>query len=67
MTNRGKLRALSLASWPVLLILATAWVARYLHFRDFGLYEDDLTIIPRAAAMSGSELVNHVATYVSRL
>jgi hypothetical protein len=66
-SHRSKLRALILAAWPVLLILATAWVARYLQFQQFGLYEDDLTIVPRAVAMSGSELVNHVTTYIVRL
>ncbi|MBM3123429.1 MAG: hypothetical protein FJZ97_14770, partial [Chloroflexi bacterium] len=67
MTHRSRLRALVLAVWPIILILAIAWVARYLRVREFGLYEDDLTIIPRAVTMSGSDLVNHVFTYIVRL
>ncbi len=67
MTLRSRLLALGRAAWPVLLILAIAWVARYLHVREFGLYEDDLTIIPRGVTMSGSELVTHVTTYIIRL
>ena len=67
MSLRNRLRSLGLSAWPVLLILATAWVARYLYAGEFGLYEDDLTIIPRAVAMSGPELVDHVATYIVRL
>lgn len=67
MTPRSRLRALAPAAWPVLLVLATAWVARYLHVRAFGLYEDDLTIIPRALAMSGPQVLAHVGDYIVNL
>jgi hypothetical protein len=66
-TPRSRLRALAPAAWPVLLVLATAWVARYLHVRAFGLYEDDLTIIPRAVAMSGPQVLAHVGDYIVNL
>jgi len=61
------LRRLASTVLPILLILATAWVSRYLHVLDFGLYEDDLTIVPRAAAMSGSELTAYVSGYIAHL
>jgi hypothetical protein len=52
---------------PILLILGVAWISRYLHFHEFGLYEDDWTIVPGAAAMSASELVRYVAVYLVHL
>jgi hypothetical protein len=52
---------------PILLILGVAWISRYLHFREFGLYEDDWTIVPGAAAMSAAELVRHVSAYLIHL
>lgn len=61
------LRRLAPTVLPVLLILATAWVSRYLHVLDFGLYEDDLTIVPRAAAMTGSEVTAYVTSYMVHL
>ncbi len=39
----------------LLFLAAILWVARYWHFRDFGLYEDDLTEIPKVMAMTGRE------------
>ena len=54
--------AKSLASrlWPALLLVGLFWVVRYWHSDEFGLYEDDLTHLPIAAAMSPSELVDFV-------
>lgn len=42
------------------LLIVTFWVARYWYFTQFGLYEDDLTIIPRAIQMNFSELFNFI-------
>lgn len=51
---RGKLAGL----WPVVFLVVTLWLVRYLRSAEFGLYEDDLTHIPTAVQMSGSELVS---------
>ncbi len=46
-------------------LAAILWVARYWHFTEFGLYEDDLTLIPKLMEMSGSQylslLINHLS------
>ena len=42
--------------WPVVFLVVTLWLVRYLRSAEFGLYEDDLTHIPTAVQMSGSEL-----------
>ncbi len=55
-TLQGRLRLFSLRAWPYLLLLGTLWVVRYWHSAEFGLYEDDLTHLPRAAAMSWEEV-----------
>lgn len=44
-------------AWPFLLLPAALWVVRFWHSAEFGLYEDDLTDIPRAAAMSWGDAV----------
>jgi hypothetical protein len=38
-------------------LIFTLWVVRYWHSADFGFYEDDLTHLPTAAAMSWSEVI----------
>lgn len=43
------------------------WAARYWLFRGFGLYEDDLTIVPRAVAMNPGELLQFVWAYITHL
>jgi len=55
------------AACPILLVLAVAWLSRYLYAGGFGLYEDDLTIIPQTAEMAGSEVAAHIGNYIVRL
>jgi hypothetical protein len=50
-----------------LLLVGTLWVARYWHSPSFGLYEDDLTIIPRAVLLPAAELLRFVYEYIVRL
>jgi hypothetical protein len=50
-----------------LLLAGTLWVARYWHSPSFGLYEDDLTIIPRAVQMPLPELLRFVYDYIVHL
>jgi hypothetical protein len=51
-----------------LLILAVVfWVARYWYSRSFGLYEDDLTIIPDAFGKSFESLFRFLFAYVTQL
>lgn len=45
-------------TWPIALLVALLWVARYWHSGHFGFYEDDLTHLPTAAAMSLSQVVS---------
>jgi hypothetical protein len=49
-TIEGKARWLASTALPILLILATAWVSRYLRVFGFGLDENDLTIVLRPPA-----------------
>lgn len=42
------------------------WVARYWHSSHFGLYEDDLTIIPTAFNLTFSELTQFIGAYATR-
>ena len=51
-----RLRPFALRMWPYLLLAGLLWVVRYWHNADFGLYEDDLTHLPIAAAMSLREV-----------
>jgi hypothetical protein len=60
MKREGLLKALAV---PVFL-LALLWVIRYWHSAHFGLYEDDLTIIPGAIQMSFSEMIRFVFAYI---
>ncbi len=43
------------------------WVARYWYFKGFGLYEDDLTIVPRAVTMSFSDVLNYIGSYITHM
>ncbi len=52
-----RLDRLARAVWPYLLLLGTLWVVRYWHSAEFGLYEDDLTHLPRAATMSWEQVI----------
>ena len=47
------------------LIVAAVWMARFQHASEFGLYEDDWTIIPSAVDMSLKELIDFVADYIT--
>jgi hypothetical protein len=43
------------------------WIARYWHSIHFGLYEDDLTIIPDAFTRSVNSLVQYIFSYIVHL
>lgn len=47
------------------LIVAVVWIARFQHSSEFGIYEDDWTIIPRVVDMSLKEVTDFVADYVT--
>ncbi|MGD0611122.1 MAG: hypothetical protein ABSB41_06365 [Anaerolineales bacterium] len=49
----------------VLLLLALFWAVRYWYSRHFGLYEDDLTIIPDAFQRSFSSLIGYIFIYIT--
>jgi len=51
---------------PLLLILLV-WVVHYWHSAQFGLYEDDLTIIPSAMQMNLPELMRFTVNYIINL
>ena len=51
---------------PVLILLMV-WVGHYWHSNSFGLYEDDWTIIPRAARMTFGELWTFIGSYIANL
>lgn len=55
-------RVLAAASrmWPYALLVAMLWMVRFWHSSEFGLYEDDLTYLPEAAALSLDEIVNFI-------
>jgi hypothetical protein len=56
--------------WDVLtciLLGILLWVGRYWQFKSFGLYEDDLTIIPGAVVMNSSELFRYIGSYIAHL
>ena len=62
------LRSGTLAKFGAPLLLLTAlWAARYWRFAEFGLYEDDLTFIPRAVQMNFPQLSAFVFDYVVHL
>lgn len=49
---RRDLKALLGDLWPALFLVGLLWAARYWNSQAFGLYEDDLTHLPTAAAMT---------------
>jgi hypothetical protein len=50
----------------IFIVLAfVVWIARFSQASDFGIYEDDWTIIPRAIEMSFSQLLEFIFNYVS--
>ena len=51
----------------LLLLMALFWFVRYWHSRQFGLYEDDLTIIPDAFQRSFGSLTRFILAYVAHL
>lgn len=51
----------------LLLLAVLFWIVRYWHSAQFGLYEDDLTIIPDAFARSFSSLAAYVITYIRQM
>jgi hypothetical protein len=51
----------------LLLLLALFWVVRYWYSRHFGLYEDDLTIIPDAFQRSFGLLIGFIYSYIVHL
>ncbi len=54
-------------SLVLLFLAAILWVARYWHFTEFGLYEDDLTLIPKLMEMSGSQYLSLLIEHLSIL
>ena len=53
-------------NWPMLFLVGLLWVVRYWHSWGFGFYEDDLTHLPTAAAMTFNQAVRY-AFDVSRI
>lgn len=54
--------------WIAFGVLAVLfWAARYWFSAGFGLYEDDLTIIPSAASMSLAEVLQYIGVYITHL
>jgi hypothetical protein len=51
----------------LLILIGLFWVARYWHSPHFGLYEDDLTIIPSAFQYSFSQLMQYIGQYILNL
>ena len=45
-------------------LVALFWLVRYRYSGHFGLYEDDLTIIPQAVQMSFGKLIQFIAAYI---
>jgi hypothetical protein len=45
-------------------LIAVFWLVRYRYSSQFGLYEDDLTIIPRAVAMPFGKLIQFIYSYI---
>lgn len=50
-----------------ILLAASVWISDFLRLSSFGLYEDDWTFIPRAIAMTPSELASWVWHWISSL
>jgi hypothetical protein len=51
----------------ILFLAALFWVVRYWHSRHFGLYEDDLTILPNNFTRSFSSLISYIYFYISHM
>jgi len=51
----------------LLLLALVFWVARYWFIKSYGLYEDDLTIIPSAVSMTFGNLLNYIFSYIIHL
>ena len=51
----------------LLLLAALFWFVRYWHSGLFGLYEDDLTLIPVAITKSSQELIRSIGAYIVHL
>jgi hypothetical protein len=51
----------------MLVLTGLFWVARYWHSPHFGLYEDDLTIIPSAFQYSFGSLMQYIGQYILNL
>jgi hypothetical protein len=49
------------------LLAVIFWMVYYWQSRQFGLYEDDLTIIPQAFSFSLPELIKHIWNLISHL
>ena len=60
----GKLRVWTKTIMILFFLALLLWIARYWHFKDFGLYEDDLTVIPNVMGMTSSQyfdlLIDHL-------
>jgi hypothetical protein len=57
-------------TWDVLICIFLGfllWVGRYWQYKSFGLYEDDLTIIPGAVVMNFSDLFRYIGSYIAHL
>ena len=57
-------------AWDVLICIVLGiffWIGRYWQFRSYGLYEDDLTIIPGAVGMNFSDLFRYIGSYIAHL
>lgn len=53
--------------FDILLLMVLFWFVRYWHSRHFGLYEDDLTIIPDAFQRSFDSLLGFIFSYIINL
>lgn len=67
--SSGAVKRQSWVTWVVflLLLVATAWCARYWLSPYFGLYEDDLTFIPAAIEMDFDGILSTISGYFSTL
>lgn len=63
----SKLRSWVPRDWTLPTLILVYWVARYWHSPAFGLYADDLTVVPRAIDMSAAEMAAYIATFIVHL
>lgn len=61
-----KVRKCLVIFFDVFLLVALFWIVRYWHSRQFGLYEDDLTIIPSVLQMTFRQVVQYVFSYIAQ-